>query len=233
MKRAFRPRPGFNGDVVYEIRSLFWSWLPNTWNIGWKPYANAASGRNKVSSELNEMAYKFKEKLDRLAELEAVLAEERKDLKGSQHRSYDHLGVGDVIYHQKKAFAHMLPFVAEPEPEWKKLINKAAFNRAMQRHNVTVKNDKDDKPKNREVFTPRHVAEKLQNSHDSHVIAWDDKKERGSSAHNSGQKKSKGKKSKWIQLRSEFPIEDDENQNEWDARVRDEWGRHPDNPEND
>lgn len=222
MSRRFRSRVGPNGDVIYEIQSLLWCWLPETLDWGWKPFANTASERNKLSTKLNEQCAKILETVDKLAAAESVMADERADLKSN---GYNHLGVGRVIHRNKKDFKHMLPHVGEPKAEWKVIINIAVVQRAFKRYKVDFKKGDKEKAKKRQVFTTEAGA---RNS--SEPLMTLPHLEKQNSSGDKGQNK-QGNKSKgnWKQLRSELPRERDtdgewvETTNEWDDRVRGEF----------
>ena len=218
MKWPFRPRPGVGDDVVYEIKSFFFLWCPN-WSIGYKEYANAASARNRISTRLNEMAEKFEKELHKYAEAEAELKAERDDLKGSR---YNHLGIGEVIYLEKKDFKEMLPYIPEPKPKWKEFVQKAKVIRILREHGALDKTKQlaDARVKGTTIYSPSDAVddhpEFFASDSAEHLVKWrPEKKNSGANGQNK-----QGGRATIKNLRDEFPQEDDEDYPEWDKRLK-------------
>lgn len=113
----YRARTGQEGDIIFEKRSWNYWPLPNSWHAGWRPYANAASARNKHSLELNKLVSKVRDVLHLWAQAEKDLQGDARVLR--EEYQIDGMGIGKKLAYLKgKQVEAMRPFTAEPVPEW-------------------------------------------------------------------------------------------------------------------
>lgn len=132
MKKPYRPRAGGkDGDIIFEKRGFFSSLLPDSWNVGWQPYANAASARNRHVANLNKLVEKLTKELHLWAEAEAVL---QADSAYLERYRFDHLKVGMVIRMDKKEIEAMLPYTPETEPKFRKVIYQHIIKAILKEH---------------------------------------------------------------------------------------------------
>lgn len=221
----FRTRPGVGDDVVYETRSWWTRWLPNRLNLGWYAYANAASARNRHMVRLNEMMLKVDAELHRWAEAEAALAAEKDTSKGSKH---NHLGISSVFPMDPKTISSMLPYVAEPEPKFKAYLNQSILKRILKQHNVgtSVSNNAAPASDNKSGNTYDMIVSTADTTapgiydNGAHVVQWRADQERNSSGSSQNKSGSNPTKEDWKRARKANPKRPDEDQGEWDKRVK-------------
>ncbi len=221
MEHPFRRRPGVGGDVVYEIRSWLWRWWFNSSNVGWIPYANAASARNRHAVKLNEMAAEMEEELEKYAKAEAELLAEKTDHRGV---SYSHLGISPVTYMEKKSLKDMLPICDEPLPLWQKFVSKSVVVRVLQKHNAFSKKDKKQEARKGRTIVGREEdvrnhPEAFAGDNAENILSY--RAEKKDSAGKQNQQK--GNKKGWKSLRGDNHQYEGESQNEWDQRLREKW----------
>ena len=119
--RSYRPRVGEDGDTIYENKGWFLrSVLPLTMNLGWYPFCNSASARNRCVNNCNKAASKLLEKINELAEAESFLRADNADM---QAQKYDGYGVGRPIPLSKSDVRSMLPFTPEVKPTFKEVVH--------------------------------------------------------------------------------------------------------------
>lgn len=224
-KRWFRPRAARDDDVIWEIKSRLLWFVPAKWGWGYREYANAASHRNRIAVKMNRMSKEFIQVIEEYAEAEASLKAESKSLDG---KKYNHLWVGDPILLHPDEFSEMLPYVAEPEPEWKAFVSSAVWKRILKNHGVDGKQEKShrhpDSPQNREgmvMISPSPAIEShpefFKKEGAEQLLRYRAPEKKSSS---SGNKKSSGSKKNFKALRKEYPQQSGESQNEWDNRLR-------------
>lgn len=224
MKRWFRPRIGRDDDVVWEIKSAFFFFLPAKWGWGFREYANEAAQRNRISIELNTMAKEFEAKIVKFAEAEASLKSERDSLK---EKKYNHLGVGTPGIYDTKDFKNMFPYVDDPEHEWKAFVNKSVWKRILKSYGAdesvaeqSKRHGNMPKTQGRVMISPSDAVEKhseffAKDGAEQLVRYRPPEQKRGSSS-GTGEKKPQNFKA----LRGDHPKRDGESQNEYDDRIR-------------
>lgn len=220
-KRWFRPRKGGNNDVIWEMKSRLLFFVPATWGWGYREYANAASHRNKIAVKMNRMSREFMEVLEDYAQAEASLKAESKSL---DDKKYNHLWVGDPLLLHPDEFKEMLPFVPEPEPEWKSFVSSAVWKRILKNHGVDKPQDSQARhphspqQSGRVIISPSSAVEAhpefFEKDGATQLVRYRPPKDKPKSNDKNGSKKN------FKTLRKEYPQENGETQNDWDTRLR-------------
>lgn len=212
MKWPFRPRPGVGNDVVYEKKSLLTWLLPHGWSIGFYPFANAASSRNRHAQKLNKICEELVAELHKWAEAGAQVQAERDELDGYK---FDHLGVGRVIYMTGKEVSDMIPYVPDVELKFEKFVYKHVIDGIKREYGLKTSDNK--KPANKlrpdVMVTTPEGAKGLTTDDAAHVIAWKQEEKKNSSG-------KRPNKNRMQELREEYPKDPGENKQEWNNRLQ-------------
>lgn len=222
MKRWCRSRRGNDDDIVWELKSRWWFWAHHSLGIGYTPYANVASFRNRCSVKLNRLAEKLVKELQKYAEAEAELVIKNKALKKEKH---NYLGIGLPIYMDIREFRNLIPHVDYVEPEWKKVVSKPLIMKILKDANVsdTFEENVRSRRKNRSIYTTSDLVknhpEAFSKDGNEPVIHYKaESNPKKSSA--KGNRNNGGQKCTVKSLRSEFPKEEDESNEEWGSRLQ-------------
>lgn len=213
LSQYFQPRTGQPGDVVFYKRSFGYWWLPNKAFIGWRPYANAASAKNKHEVKMNKLADEFMDEL-------YAWAQATKDLQGdaaNMRKEYeiDMYGIGKPTYLTVKDVKAMLPYTPSPTPEWKSFIQPSVITKVLVAAKVDVGKAMGNKDKSDLVVT-NAKGKDLVDQGKAHSFVEFKSGDKNSQGNNSGNK-SKGK---WKQLKGQFPQKDGETPEEWTNRLK-------------
>lgn len=216
MKHPVQPRPGVGDDIVYYKKSWWFRWLPHNWKVGWYPYANVASARNRQVERLNKACSTAHDLLREWAEFEALVQKDSAFIKGS---SFNGLGIGAVDYMTTKELSIMYPLCGEVEPQFKTFILKHVIDETLSKVGVK-KSSHSKKPKRADmIVTTVEGSKSLQSDDTEHVVAWRAEKE-GRNKSKQGGKGDKGK-GQLNQLKQVFKKDDDETKEEWTTRLQD------------
>ncbi len=213
MKWPFRARLA-GDEVVYEKKHWFFLLFPHRWHIGFVPYANMSSARNRSSARLNALMKNVEAELRKFADYQAELDAEKGALK---NRVFDYNGIGEVYYDLKKSFKTMLPHSPEPVPEWRDKVDKRLQSRIFKEFKIFQdrhKNEKNYSLGNTVVYTTEEFANKpgFPNNSVQHVTWKDSAKSR--------QGKDTNKRHTIKSLRADNQREDGESQADWDKRLK-------------
>jgi hypothetical protein len=221
MEYPVQPRTGIGDDIVYWRRRFLCRLFPNSWNIGWYPYANVASARNQQIKKLNKASRAAVKALEEWARLEAIVQEDSTFIKT---HSFNDLGVGDVELMSAKELSKMLPLCGRVETEFKTVIHKHLIDKALL--DAGVKPEKSKKADKADmIVTTVDGSKQLNGDHARHVMAWKSKEDANKKGSKQGGNKGNNKqggqgKSKLNQLKQVFKKDADESNDDWNERLQ-------------
>ena len=179
MKRQYRMRPGNGNDVIYERKSWWFCWVPSFLGIGFYPYANAASGRNRSVEKLNKLAQDIIKEADTYAASESVISDEWYELKNKE--TVDRYGISELEYLDDKFIKPMLPFKKYVKEDFREVILKKVIDRALKDHKVDPNSYKGKSSNNGKVdmvITSKDGLDNFDMDHARHVVAYEKDKEK-------------------------------------------------------
>ena len=225
MKRWFRPRIGRDNDVVWELKLLYFFYLPAKWGWGYQDYANAASQRNRLSAKANEQCLELEETIVKIARAEASLRAERKSLDEDR---YDTKARGKPVLLDMKDFEDMLPYTPEPEPKWKKFIASPVWKKILKAHGAHETEEEQNKRHKRPtkgtvmISSPDVIArhpEFFNSDGAEQLVGWRPP-EKGKKGDNNSGTGDGTKPQNFKALRKSNPKDEGESQNDYDNRLR-------------